>query len=177
MKLPSNFEIEKFGLYARLINENDAEFIVKLRSQDRARFINVVSLDIEKQKKWINDYKIREQAGLDYYFIYYLNGTPLGINRIYNIMEDSFVGGSFVFLEGCAFEIPIFATLIEDFIGFEVLDKSACFGNIHRENKKAIKFNKLYGADFIYETDSEVYLITTKKMYLKKKEKFEKIFL
>jgi hypothetical protein len=176
MELQSNYEIEKYGLYVRLINESDAEFIIKLRSQEKARFMNAVSPDIEKQKEWIREYKTREHAGLDYYFIYYMNGLPLGINRIYNIQEDSFVGGSFVFINGCDFEIPIFATLIEDFIGFEILDKSACFGNIHKDNKKAIKFNKLYGADFIYENETEVFFISTKKMYLNKKEKFEKLF-
>ncbi|WP_332456913.1 hypothetical protein [Petrimonas sp.] len=175
MKLPLNFEIKKYGLYVRLINESDAEFIVKLRTQEKARFMNTVSSDVEKQKEWIREYKIREHAGLDYYFIYYLNETALGINRIYNIQEDSFVGGSFVFLN-CDFEIPIFATLIEDYIGFEILDKSACFGNIKKENKRAIKYNKLYGADFIYEDETEVFFISTKKMYLKKKAKFERLF-
>lgn len=176
MKLPSNYEIEKYGLYVRLINESDAEFIIKLRSQDKARFMNAVSPDLERQKGWIREYQTREQAGLDYYFIYYKNDIPLGINRIYNINEDSFVGGSFVFNNGCDYEIPILATLIEDFISFEILEKSARFGNIHKDNKKAIKFNKLYGADFIYEDETEIFLITTKKMYLKIKEKYESIF-
>lgn len=176
MKLSATFEIEKYGLYARLINETDAEFIIQLRSQDKARFMNTVLPDTEKQKEWIKKYKNREQEGLDYYFIYYKNDIPLGINRIYNIKEDSFVGGSFVFINGCDFEIPILATLIEDFISFEILEKSARFGNIHKDNKKAIKFNKLYGADFIYEDDTEIFLITTKKMYLMIKEKYESIF-
>lgn len=176
MKLTENFEINKYGIYARLIKESDAEFIINMRSDPRARFMNSVSTDIENQKQWIREYKKREQVGLDYYLIYYKNGLPLGLNRMYNIRNDSFVGGSFVFKSDCDFEIPIFATLIEDYVGFEILEKSARFGNIHKDNKKAIKFNKLYGADFIYEDENEIFLITTKKMYLKIKEKFESIF-
>jgi len=176
MKIPSNFEINKYDLQVRLVNENDASFILNLRSENKARFLSAVAHDAELQKQWIHQYKIREQAGLDYYFIYYKNGIPLGLNRIYNIKEDSFVGGSFIFTSGCDFEIPILATLIEDYVGFEILGKSARFGNIHKDNKKAIKFNKLYGADFIYEDENEIFLITTKNMYCKIKEKLERVF-
>lgn len=176
MKLPLTFEMEKYGLNVRLINEADAAFIVNLRNNEKARFMSPVYRDIENQKQWINEYKKREQLGIDYYFIYYKNDIPFGLNRIYNIKEDCFIGGSFVFISGCDFEIPILATLIEDYIGFEILDKSVRFGNIHKDNRKAIKYNKLYGADFIYEDENEVFLITTKKMYFIAKEKFESIF-
>jgi hypothetical protein len=32
MKLPLNFTFEKYGLFLRLVEEEDAEFIVKLRT-------------------------------------------------------------------------------------------------------------------------------------------------
>ena len=176
MKLSATFEIEKYGLYARLIDETDAEFIIQLRNQDKARFMNAVLPDTEKQKEWIKEYKNREQAGLDYYFIYYKNGLPLGLNRIYKIRNDSFVGGSLVFSSKCEFEIPILATLIQLHIGFEIMDKSICFGNIHKNNKIAIKFNRLLGNDFIYEDENELFIVLSKRGYLKTLNKYEGLF-
>lgn len=177
MKLTSNFEFEKYGLNVRLVNENDAEFIVSLRNDIRARFMNTVTHDIENQKRWIKEYKEREAKGLDYYFIYYLKGQPLGVNRIYNIKNDTFVGGSLVFKKDCDFEIPILATLIQFFIGFEVLDKSICFGNIRKKNKIAIKFNKLLGNDFIYECGDEVFIVLSKRVYFETKQKYESLLI
>lgn len=165
MKLPLNFELNKYGIYVRLVDESDAEFIISQRNEYRARFLNSVSSDIDNQKKWLNEYKKREHAGIDYYFIYYLNGKPVGLNRIYNIQKDSFIGGSFVFDPKCDFEIPIFATLIQMFIGFEILDKSIYFGNIHINNKKALKFNRLIGADLIYENNDEYFVVLSKKSF------------
>jgi hypothetical protein len=177
MKLPGNFEMEKYGLHVRLVNENDAEFIVNLRNDIRARFMNTVTSDVENQKKWIKEYKEREADGLDYYFIYYLKGQPLGVNRIYNIKNDSFVGGSLIFKRDCDFEIPILATLIQYFIGFEVLDKSICFGNIRKNNKIALRFNKLLGNDFIYDYGDEEFIVLSKKIYFEVKQRYEVLLL
>jgi len=176
MILQSNFTLERYGLFVRLVTESDAKTIIELRSDPRARFMNPVSEDVDKQIAWIKEYKKREQNGLDYYFIYYQNGLPVGLNRIYNIQSDSFIGGSVVFKNGCEFDISILATLIQFHIGFEILEKSVNFGNINKNNKRAIKFNRLLECDFIYEDETEVFLVITKKIYLKIKDKFENIF-
>ncbi len=177
MKLPINFELNKYGLYVRLVNESDAEFIINLRNEKRARFLNKISSDIDNQKEWIKEYKKRELAGVDYYFIYYKGEKPVGVHRIHNIQNDSFIGGSLVFRSDCDFDTPFLATLISFYVGFEVLDKSVSFGNIHKDNRKAIKYNRLLQSDFIYEDETEVFLVLSKKIYLKVKDKFESILL
>ncbi len=175
LKIDSNFTLERYGLFVRLVNESDAKTIIELRSDPRARFMNPVFEDIDKQIGWIKNYKKREQAGLDYYFIYYQNGLPVGLNRIYNVQKDSFIGGSLVFRNDCEFELPMLATLISLHIGFEILDKSVSFGNIKKDNTRAIKFNRLLGSDLIYEDETEVFLVLTKKIYLFVRDKFESI--
>lgn len=70
-KLPSNFNLDKYNLQVRFVQEEDAEFITKLRTDVRlSRFIHQIEDDVEGQKKWIRDYKEREALGIDYYFIY-----------------------------------------------------------------------------------------------------------
>ncbi|MFC2107381.1 hypothetical protein ACFLRY_03490 [Bacteroidota bacterium] len=177
MKLESNFTLERYGLFVRLVNVSDAKTIIDLRADPRARFMNPVGEDIDKQIGWIKEYKQRELAGLDYYFIYYYNNLPVGLNRIYNIQKDSFIGGSLVFKKGCEFDLSMLATLIQFYIGFEILDKSVSFGNIKKDNASAIKFNRLLESDFIYEDETEVFLILTKKIFLTIKKKFESILI
>ena len=77
-KLPENFQIEKYGLSVRLVNEDDAELIIKLRTDPvLGKYIHATSPDIEQQRAWIRAYKKRESEGLEYYFIFYKDGKPL----------------------------------------------------------------------------------------------------
>ena len=74
MILPEDFTMEKYGLFARFVNESDAEFIVKLRTDPvLGKWIHSTDSDIENQKQWLREYKERERNGLDYYFIFYKN--------------------------------------------------------------------------------------------------------
>ncbi len=68
-QLPSNFELEKYGLHVRLVREEDAEFILQLRTDPLlSRFLHATKNNLQKQKEWIRDYKLREAKGEDYYF-------------------------------------------------------------------------------------------------------------
>ena len=58
----NKFTFSKYGLDVRLVNINDAEFILKLRSQKKSiTFLNTTSNSIINQIDWIRDYKIREK--------------------------------------------------------------------------------------------------------------------
>ena len=175
MIVPETYTMDKYGLHARLVVESDAELIIELRKQESARFMSSVGESVEKQLAWIREYKIRERQGLDYYFLYERDGVPLGLNRIYNIQKDSFVGGSFVFRTGCDFETPIYATLMQFDLAFNTLDKSVSFGNIRKDNKKALKFNMLMGSDLIYEDETEYFVLLTKKQFNTYMSKMESI--
>lgn len=148
MKLPSNFTFEKYGLFSRLVNEDDAEFIVKLRTNPKlGRFIHSTSSDINKQYEWIREYKKRELDGLEYYFIFYKDGKPVGLNRIYRLEEDRFTSGSWVFEPNESFENAIASALIVRTIAFDLLGKELEFGveGCHVDNKQVIKFNLMIG--------------------------------
>ena len=91
-KLPSNFELDRYGLHVRLVCEEDAEFIVALRTNPiKARYISATSSSVDDQRSWIKNYKERETAGTDYYFIYSYRGKLAGVNRIYEIEGNHFI--------------------------------------------------------------------------------------
>lgn len=178
MRLSSDFSLNKYGIEVRLVEEKDAKFILELRlDKELDVFLHKVPNDINLQIKWIKEYKKREQEGEEYYFIYHMNGLPIGVNRMINIRNDSWMGASLIFKKDCPPGTPVLATLIQYHIGFEVLDKSVLFGDILKGNEKAIRFNQFLGSDFIFENENMFYILLSKKNYVLAKNKIEKLFL
>lgn len=176
--LPPNYSIENYGMQIRLVEETDADFIVELRTNEKlARYINATSVDISTQKEWIRAYKNRECEGMDYYFIYYYHDEPIGLNRLYDITEDTFVGGSFVFKSGVPFELPILATLNSFDIAFNVLDKKTAFGDIRKGNKKVIRFHNILEVEFTSNDDDNLYYKYSKEVFNKKKNQLEHLLI
>lgn len=148
-KLPEGFKLDKYGLHVRLVNEDDAAFIVKLRTDERlGQFIHATSPDVEQQKAWIRNYKKREAEGLEYYFIFYKNGVPFAVNRLYHMENPTrFTSGSWIVLPGYPTEDVVATSLIPRIIAFEQLGREMEFGveGCHEDNKKVIKFNLMVG--------------------------------
>lgn len=150
MKLASNFTYEKYGLQLRFVNESDAEFVVKLRTDPKlGKYINPTSSDIEEQKKWIREYKKREQAGTDYYFIFFKDGEPVGLNRLYNIKSDIFTTGSWIFDDEAPLECSVSSAIIVREIAFELMGMRLenGFDGCHEDNVKVLRFNKMIGLE------------------------------
>lgn len=147
--LPADFTLDKYGLHVRLVNEDDAAFIVRLRTDDKlGKYIHSTSPDIEQQKNWIREYKKRETEGFDYYFIFYKDGEPFAVNRLYHMDNPTrFTSGSWICLPGYPTEVVVATSLIPRIIAFELLGKEMEFGveGCHEDNKKVIKFNLMVG--------------------------------
>lgn len=146
--LPPDFVIDKYGLTARFVEEKDTNFIIRLRTDPvLGKWIHETSSDYEMQVNWIREYKKRERKGEDYYFIFFKDGEPVGLNRIYHIHDTTFTTGSWVFKPGIPFECCIIASIMVRELAFEYLglDYEHAFDGVHVENKKVIKFNHMMG--------------------------------
>lgn len=87
MKHAFRSEGEAFRL--RPICDEDAEFVVALRTRDeRARFLNRISLSTESQLKWLSAYYQREN---DYYFVIERRGdaSPEGLISLYDVNSQA----------------------------------------------------------------------------------------
>ena len=176
-QLPQDFEITKYGLHCRLVNESDAAFIVQLRTDaKRSRFIHETDNDVNKQVEWIRNYKQREADGLEYYFIYDIDGEPFGVYRIYEIYEDHCTEGSWVCLpiEDSSKTIAS-ALIIRDLI-FEYFAFDYDLFNVSVGNNKVKKFHKISGATIISEDPNEYLFRLNRQDYLDNRPWFLKTY-
>lgn len=170
MMLPANFELDKYGLHVRLVNEKDANFIVKLRTDPKlGRFIHLTDNDVEKQREWIRQYKVRENEGKDYYFTYYFNDEPIGVNRIYDIESTYATGGSWICKSGLPMELPILTLIILREIIFEILNLSYDRFDVRKKNFQVLRIHKLFGANKTFETELDCYFELSKESFEQKK--------
>ena len=176
--LPSDFTYEKFGIRFRFVNENDAAFIIKLRTNPKlTRFIHDTDSDIDKQKEWIRNYKIRESEGTEYYFVVNYQNTPVGLIRIYNIHEKVFTVGSIVMGAEAPLHCALAATILVKEIAFEVLDLDLedTFDGVHVDNKQVVKLSLSWGKKeyrrFQDVKGEYIAFLLTKEDYLRVKPK------
>lgn len=151
-KLPTDFKLNRYGLQVRLVSEDDAEFIVHIRTNpQKARYISPTSTSIEEQKAWISRYKEREQNGTDYYFIYTYNNVLAGVNRIYEIQDNHFIHGSWVFSD----EVPPYCALAAGIIAREIafdilgLNEEVDTAGVHCDNQSVLQYSRMLGVKFM----------------------------
>lgn len=147
-KLPLNYKGERYGLTYRFVNEGDADFIYRLRSDSTlSRYIHDIHGGVEQQVEWIRKYKERESRGEEYYFIFFRDGKPVGLNRLYSFHDTTYTGGSWVMVPNSPMEVVLAVPLIIREIAFEELEMTFedNYDATHVDNKKVIKFNQMFG--------------------------------
>lgn len=148
----------------RLVEEQDAEFILSLRLDERYnQFLSGVTPDVEAQKAWIRKYKADEAAGLQYYFIIErLDGTPCGTIRIYDLRPDSFCWGSWILNDDKTRYAAIESALLIYEIGFGQLGFSKSHFDVMKGNEGVIAFHKRMGAEVVGEDEQNYYFEITR---------------
>ncbi len=158
-KLPQDFTIDRYGLHVRFVNESDAEFIVRLRTDGKlGRYIHATTPDIGAQIEWTSRYKQREAAGEDYYFMFEsLDGKRLGLCRIYDIHPADFTVGSWLFSPAAPMGAAILADIITREIGFGLCPEGRLLFDVRAENTNVIRYQRTYKPVVLKETESDVF--------------------
>lgn len=172
-KLPSNFELDRYGLHVRLVREEDAEFIVRLRTDSRmSRYIHSTSDSVEKQRQWIVDYRQRESEGKEYYFIFSIDHENVGLARLYNIENGKFTSGSWL---SCSEVIGggVLCDILSREIAFELYPDSINYFDIRKGNRNVIRYAQSYHPTLYKEDEENLYFFTDKKNF----EKYKQLYL
>ena len=145
IKLPSNFELDRYGLHVRLVREEDAEFILSLRNNPELnQYIHPTDTDAEKQRQWIREYKEREKEGLEYYFIYSMNGELFGLDRVYRINKEdnSYTWGSWI----CKIGISAAQLMLQYILSTDIINNNIgleqCYYDVRKDNLKVLYFHR-----------------------------------
>lgn len=182
MILPSDFVLHKYGLDVRFVDQRDAEFILQLRTDPvKKMYIGKTDDTIESQLKWIDDYKLRQVQGTDYYFLYSFQNKPAGVNRIYDINGNHFIHGSWIFSN----DVPPFCSLASAIIAREIafdtlgLEVEEDTSGIHENNKNVLEVSKMLGVEFtgVRESDTGNFITgrLTKSAFEQNKSKIIRI--
>ncbi len=132
----------------RLVQESDAEFILKLRLDARyQQFLSPVSSDVDAQKRWIRNYKAQEAEGQQFYFIIERNdGTSCGTVRVYDLKPDSFCWGSWVLSENKTRTAALESAFLVYQFGFGDLGFKKSHFDVLKGNTAVVSFHEKKGA-------------------------------
>jgi hypothetical protein len=171
------FSFKKYGFSFRLVEIEDAQFILELRTNPRlARNLSTTSLRLEDQQHWISEYKKRESERKEFYFLTLdEKGEKLGVNRIYNCDEESFEIGSWVFLPDLLITTSIFGDLAVRDFGFEVLSYKYCRFELLRSNRPVLKYHLEFKPDLISEDETKFYFRLSREKFYKHRDKLLKM--
>ncbi|WP_459189875.1 GNAT family N-acetyltransferase [Parabacteroides sp. APC149_11_2_Y6] len=159
----------KYGLQVRLVVEEDAEFIVALRTDKRlSRFISVTDANVSNQVEWIRAYKEREKDGKEYYFIFFINGVRLGLSRIYNIKDNHFTQGSWLFSPNAPVGSSVLGNIISCEFAFELPNMEYLMTDARRDNHTH-KYVRSFHPEILGENELDIFYRISKENYTKYK--------
>jgi len=172
----SSIVLEGRTINLRLVEVSDAEFILRLRLDERLnRFVSKVEDDLEQQRQWLRDYKLRERQGQGYYFIAESkDGEPYGTIRLYDFRGDTFTPGSWVVKRGVAAHVGVEAVLLMYEFGFSALGFTRARFDVRKDNQKSIRFHPRFGARAVRTDDLSVYFEITKDEFEQAKRRYKK---
>lgn len=157
----------------RFVEESDAEFILKLRLDEKYNnFLSGVNPDVLAQKEWIKRYKNDEVEKKQFYFIIERNdGVPCGTVRIYDIKDESFCWGSWILNEDKTRYSALESAFLVYQFGFNELGLKKSHFEVRKGNEKVISFHKKMGAIKIAEDELNEYFNISKEAVLEVKQK------
>lgn len=164
--------------FARFVEVSDAEFINKIRNDVKlSRFISFVEDNVEKQGEWIKAYKERESKKCEYYFIIEdENGNKYGTIRLYNLKDDSFEHGSWVFLPKSPDNISIRSEIWIREHAFNELGMNLNKYEVRKLNKTVLMYHRLWNPVLVKEDENNFYFELSKKSFYDGIEHLRNIF-
>ena len=152
----------KYDCYYRLVELEDAEFILSLRNDEKlSKYLSKTSSELEDQINWLKEYKKREAQGLDFYIISMSSDNKIryGLNRIYDITSDSFEFGSWLYGPDAPKDKAILGDLFTHAIAFESLEFKICTMSTQKNNKRVLRYTKSFNPTLVGEDDLSYYYI------------------
>ncbi|MCT7537426.1 GNAT family N-acetyltransferase [Aliarcobacter butzleri] len=159
----------------RFVEEFDAQFILDLRTKEKAKYLSKTDNNLDNQINWIKNYKNREKDGKEFYFVIEnKKNERIGLVRAYKIEDNSATSGSWIMLDGVKTEATLEGVLLLYEFILEYLGKEKIFFDVRKDNKKVWRFHKSYGAVQIDEDELDYFFEFSKDNFKIMKEEYKK---
>ena len=138
--------IQGVRLILRLIKPEDADYVYSLRTDGRYNtHLSPVTGSVADQHAWIEQYKWREAAGQEYYYIIERrdNGQACGTVRLYDIQDTCFTWGSWILDEHKPAKAALESAVLSFEAGFNYLAATKALLDVRRLNIHATTFISL----------------------------------
>lgn len=164
------------NIFFKLVSIEDAKFVADIRSnKDLSKFLNPTKHSLNDQKKWIEDYKKREDEKKEFYFIIKIKpNVSLGTIRIYNIFNNIFTWGSWILIKDSPKYAALESALTLYSFAFDKMRFAKSIFDVKKENLKVIGIHKKLGAKITSEDNENVYFEFTLENFKHIKNKFIK---
>jgi RimJ/RimL family protein N-acetyltransferase len=162
-------------LRLRLVRPEDAEYIHTLRMDDRYNaHLSAVSGTIEDQRVWIENYKLREAAGTEYYYIIEnrADDCACGVVRLYDLHDGQFTWGSWILDENKPKLAALESAVLSFGVGFELLGYRRLILDVRKKNERAIAFYRRIGASEVGEDDLNFYFQYTSDQFFTDRQNY-----
>lgn len=170
-------DLEKISgsrLRLRLVTPDDAAYIHGLRVNPAYNtFLSPVTGSVADQRRWLEAYKAREQAGLEYYYaVERLDGVLCGAVRLYDIGDDSFTWGSWILDHNKPAKAALESALLSFGVGFEILGLRKARFDVRRQNTHAIAFYRRFGATETGTDDENIYFEYPRDRFMRNRDRY-----
>ena len=145
-----------FKVLLRLANPEDAEFVYNLRIDPAYNsHLSPITGGIAGQVEWIKNYKRREQASSEFYFIIERidDLKPCGVVRLYDINNDTFTWGSWILNQDKPPKAALDSAMLIYSFGFRKLGLKKAVFEVDKKNTHTINFHERFGAKFVSEDE------------------------
>ena len=169
--------IEGPNLVLRLIETEDAGYVHGLRTDARYnRYLSEVRGTVEDQRRWIDNYKSREAAGSEFYYVIERkDGVRCGVVRLYDIDQDSFTWGSWILDENKPSKAALESALLSFGAAFETLCLNQGNIDVRLGNERAISFyNRMHMVE-MRRTNLAIYYVYARERYEHDRSEFRRL--
>lgn len=159
--------VEGPNLTLRLIDPADADYVHALRTDPvYNRHLSKVRGTALDQRRWIEDYKAREAALRElYYVIERKDGVRCGLVRLYDIEDGSYTWGSWILDHNKPPKAALESAVLSFGVGFDRLGCCAAHLDVRIGNDKALAFYQRLKMTELRRDGSDVYFLYPRSQF------------
>ena len=153
--------VEGPSLVLRLIQPRDAEYVYALRTDPSYnQHLSEVRGDVEDQRRWIQDYKAREAALRELYYVTERkDGVRCGLVRLYDIGPNAFTWGSWILDHNKTQKAALESAVLSFGVGFDELGAREALVDVRVDNARAIAIYQRLGMIESKRDHQDIYFV------------------